>query len=114
MIGLSTKEYHPSGALLLAEISNSTKTRDFTRRISKVKTLDGGVAVTDFGYAVGDRTMTVAVRTDQALFELLVMLGQLTGSFVLTNEDGAYSVYLTDFSFVNGIVTIQLTVEGLA
>lgn len=114
MIGLSTREYHPSGALLISELNNGTKTRDFTRRVSKVKTLDGGVSVTDFGYAVGDRTMTVAFRTDQALFDLLVLLGQLTGSFVMTNADGAYSVYLTDFSFVNGIVTIQLTVEGLA
>lgn len=114
MIGLSTKEYHPSGAMLLSEMMNGTKTRDFTRRISKVKTLDGGVSVTDFGYAVGDRSMTVAVRVDQALFDLLVMLGQLTGSFILTNADGAYSVYLTDFGFVNGIATIGLTVEGVA
>lgn len=34
----------------------------FQRRVSRVSTLDGGVAISDRGYSDGDRTLTYAYR----------------------------------------------------
>ena len=36
---------------------------EIPRRVSRVATLDGGVAITDGGFSDGDRTLTVSWRT---------------------------------------------------
>jgi hypothetical protein len=58
MIGLSSLLFDPDGALRIEE-SPDSELSELRRRVSRVRTLDGGVAVNDTGYSAGDRDLVV-------------------------------------------------------
>jgi hypothetical protein len=68
MIGISTLTQNSSGHLVIHEKKSSTL-NDMPARVSRTKTLDGGVYINHSGVADGDRTLNVIARlseTDRA------------------------------------------------
>ncbi|CAO1663544.1 PilZ domain-containing protein [Halomonas sp. NYA30] len=59
LIGLAARSYDPLGAMLLPH-RDGTTLGDVNRRVSRVSTLDGGVAVTNRGHSPGDRTVVLS------------------------------------------------------
>lgn len=61
ILALSAIDYDPAGHIRIIGLPTSN-TGDTTRRVSRVATLDGGVAINDSGYAEGDRTIVAQWR----------------------------------------------------
>ena len=97
MIGLSSLIFDTRGALYLyrEQIDKSTVggLYDRSRRITKYKTLDGGVSVVDNGYAVGDRSLAVnIVAATPEQVATATRLVEIYSTLLLTTPDGAYRV----------------------
>lgn len=54
---LSTRDFDPAGYVQLRVSFVSALGGERARRVGRVATLDGGVALNDFGYTDGDRTI---------------------------------------------------------
>ena len=71
ILTLSALDYDPAGHIRIAGLPTSDR-GDTTRRVSRVATLDGGVAVNDSGYAEGDRTIVAHWRPASAAREAAI------------------------------------------
>jgi len=89
MVTLSALVFDPSGHVRLDALPRSD-VRSLSRRINRAATLDGGVAVNDFGYAPGDRTITLQWRPDRATYDAVARLLRLYGSVRLVMEEGVF------------------------
>ena len=68
IITLSTQTYDIDGFVSISA-KPSSSFGDITRRVSVVKTLDGGIAVNDGGSSHGDRLAVVMWKTKNTSFE---------------------------------------------
>ena len=92
MITLSSLTFDPSGHIRLDELPQ-TDLGDVRRRVSRQKTLDGGVTINDSGYAVGDRTITVRWRIQsEAQFRAVQRLVQTYPRLTACTRDGVFTV----------------------
>lgn len=81
-----------------AEIySNEIPDRDIRRRINRVLTLDGGVAVNDGGYSDGDLTFEFEWTPDTVLDALINRMVQLYPRVVLSTRAGVFEVILESY-----------------
>lgn len=97
MIGLSSRIFDPAGAIYFyqTQVDRSTvgALYDRSRRVTKYKTLNGGVSVVDNGYATGDRALALGItNATPAQVATLVALTEGYAQLVLTTQDGAYLV----------------------
>lgn len=58
-------DFDPAGALTIRNDQDSDP-GEWARRVSRVATMDGGVAVNDFGFSEGDRTVVIRWRCTEA------------------------------------------------
>lgn len=65
MIGISTLTQNPAGHLVIHE-KKSSQLNDLPARVSRTKTLDGGVHINHSGVSDGDRTLNVIARLSDA------------------------------------------------
>lgn len=91
LIGLAARTFDPEGAMLVPW-QDGTESESIARRVNRVRTLDGGVSVSDRGHAPGDRTLTLSLAglplaTVERARRLLRLHGQLTVSL----RDGCYT-----------------------
>ena len=97
MIGLSSLVFDPSGAIYLYrdQVDRTTIGGRFdrSRRVTKYKTLDGGVSVVDMGYAVGDRELALTI-TNPTLDQIATVtaLAETYARLLLVTPDGAFIV----------------------
>jgi hypothetical protein len=103
MIGIATLLYDLDGALRIEEMPQSALT-ETRRRMLRVKTLDGGVAVNDTGYSAGDRDLTVLWkprrREDFAAVQRLV---QTWPRLLVTMREGVF-VAAPEYTRITGKV----------
>ncbi|KGE78277.1 hypothetical protein [Halomonas salina] len=98
VIGLAARAYDPEGALVLPW-RDGTNVGDLTRRVSRTRTLDGGVAVTDRGHAAGDRTLTVSLEGRTiSVVERVRRLLRLHGQVTVSLDDGCYTATLSEYN----------------
>jgi hypothetical protein len=64
-VAISSVTFDLDGHVALDAL-DSSDVDSMERRVNRVKTLDGGVAVSDGGFAHGDRTLTVLWRVQSA------------------------------------------------
>ena len=107
MYAFSTVDYDLEGDVL---INNSLRENDihgFKRRVSRVKTLDGGVVVSDNGYVSGDRTLKLAMSNLPANeFDNIKRLAQTYSEFIVCTDEGAFNAIVTEFKVARGIVSL--------
>jgi len=65
MITITPINFDPAGPLRIRYAPNTDR-GDWGRRSNRVATLDGGVAVNDFGFSEGDRTVVVRWRSTES------------------------------------------------
>lgn len=97
MIGLSARVFDPLGSIYLYQSQIDASTvgglYERSRRVTKYKTLDGGVSVVDSGYAVGDRSMVLGItKATPEQAATIVALAESYAQLVLTTPDGAFIV----------------------
>lgn len=89
-IGISSAVYLENGAVMVTPLPDY-EIRSVSRRISRVKTLDGGVVVTDSGFAHGDRDFTMNVESSKTIWETLLAIHEVTTLVHIATEEGVFS-----------------------
>jgi hypothetical protein len=90
LIALSTLTFDLDGYVLI-DAMPSSEVDSIERRVSRIKTLDGGVAFSDAGFAHGDRTLRVRWKIRSAAqWESVQRLVQDYGEVQVAQSDGCY------------------------
>ncbi len=91
LIGLAARTFDPEGTLLLPW-RDGTETESISRRVNRTATLDGGVSITNRGYAPGDRTVTLSLQGEPlARVERARRLLRLHSQITISMRDGCYT-----------------------
>jgi hypothetical protein len=97
IVTLSTQTYDIDGFVTL-RAKPSSSFGDITRRVTVIKTLDGGVAVNDGGSSQGDRLAVVMWRTKDVEFEQNI--GRIVESYSrlnMSSHSGFFEVAPTSY-----------------
>ena len=111
MIGIASELWMPEGAFVLAALPASD-IRRADRRVNRAKTLDGGVVVTDGGYADGDRDMAFQVPSTQPLWESLWAFFQSAAYVTVSVADGCYLAALKRIREESGVINIEVMIKS--
>lgn len=110
IIGLASQLVDASGSFVLSVLPD-TKCRENTRRVQRRKTLDGGVVITDGGFAHGDRTLQLQIASTEVLWAALWAFFQTALIVTVAMEDGCYLAAMEDLSERNGIILITILLQ---
>ena len=89
-VSLASTTYDLAGYIEIDLLPNNTDGQT-TRRVTRVTTLDGGVAVTDRGYAEGDRTLTYTWQSvSEAHSESVARLVRLYPEIYVYSPEAVY------------------------
>lgn len=96
MIGLSTPIYDLDGARYFKrgqlDLRYLNESQRWTRRATRVPTLDGGAAVYDTGYAPADRTMTIRVPgASQDIIDYLSYLARNYPLIIISTRESVFT-----------------------
>jgi len=115
IISISTPTFDLSGHVIIQAKPDST-TGELRRRVSRVATLDGGVAVNDRGFSDGDRDLPITWYTvSQEHSDLVARLIRLYPLLTVAMRDGVYLAAPESFtpgvkeSTLNMLITRKLT-----
>jgi hypothetical protein len=112
LIGLAARGYDPRGALLLPHRPGTTL-GDVSRRVSRVSTLDGGVAVTNRGHSPGDRTVTLSFSgLPRELVDQARRMVRLHARVTLSIPDGSFIGVPSEFVERRQELTILIAEEA--
>jgi hypothetical protein len=108
-IGLAARVFDPEGALLSPEHGDS-ETGSLSRRLTRARTLDGGVAVTNRGFTDADRTLTLSLAGQpEATIERARRMLRLHGTITVTHWDGAYTGAPSEYNARRQELTVLIT-----
>ena len=114
-IAFATLVLDPFGSLVLELAPGGANLGDTARRVSRVATLDGGVAMMDGGYTVADRTMTLNLAgQSRATMNAVKYLVQNYASIIVMTEDGAFMASPERLSLNGAAASVSLLVSGIA
>ncbi len=87
---LSAPEYDPSGYIELQVLDESSFV-ETTRRVSRVKTLDGGAVISDGGFSDSDRTIVLRWKpTSAAVDSEIERLAQTYPLLTISTRRGVF------------------------
>lgn len=110
---LSSKEFQPLGSVEIDADPSRTRLGQITRRNQRVATLDGGVAVSDFGFSEGDRNVQIVFATDD--FEKSLRVGEIVkqnSALILTYNEGAYEAVVRYFVYDPNGSTLSMDITA--
>lgn len=97
MVTLAALTFDPLGFVQIRALPSSD-TRSITRRVNRVATLDGGVAVNDFGFAEGDRSIDIRFRPTREIDATIGRMMRLHSRVSLTTDEGVFIVALSAYN----------------
>jgi nucleoside-diphosphate-sugar epimerase len=109
-IGISSAVYLEDGAVIITPRPDSDL-RALSRRISRVKTLDGGVVVTDSGYAHGDRDFIINISATKTLWDALKAIHEVTTLVYISNEEGVFSACWDSLKDAGDIISMKFIIN---
>jgi len=116
MIGLSTQTYDLDGYVFLEDTDidwSNSDIQTLSRRVTRTGTLDTGAYLDDRGYAHGDRSLSVAAKGGQSMYESLSYLLQNYSTLWVTLPDGAFIGSLQRVRpGRRGIVNLTILLQG--
>lgn len=110
-IGIANKSYDIDGNAVLKPIDIDLLGGQ--RRATRTRTLDGGVVITDGGFAHGDRTLNVTVTHTDALKNILWALFQNANQIVVTTDDGAFLATFQGMTASDGKIKLSIWVKEI-
>lgn len=112
MISLSTITFDMAGNIIFRNELLNSNTTSVSRRLTRTKTLDGGVVLQDKGFSHGDRTFSFlipnAIQTD---VERLYYIISTYSEIYLVTSDGFFKGNLSTYSFLKGILRFTFLVS---
>lgn len=110
-IGLASYTYDADGDIIIAPLYEDTDIRSSDRRLSRTKTLDGGVVITDGGRAAGDRTFSIACQSEESIWNTLRGIAANTWVTVSTDE-ACFKGKVQSLKEQNGKISITIMIES--
>lgn len=84
----------------------------FSRRNNRIPTLDGGAAITDFGYSDADRTLDIRwPANDRAAVDNIRRMAKTYSRLIIATDEGCFIGAPGPFSLNSGDAEIQILVE---
>lgn len=111
IIGLASYSYLADGAVILPALPK-TDIRKGERRTSRTKTLDGGVVITDSGYADGDRTFTIEVKSSLSMWNKVWAIFKSSTLITVTTDDGAFSGSANSIKDDGTMIVIEILLKA--
>jgi hypothetical protein len=111
IIGISTPNYNPNGALLL-RCEESSSIGGVTRRVSRAATLDGGSVLTDFGVTASDTTIQLRVPITRPLDDTIRLLVTQNPILIMATNLGCYSGAVDSYRTDDGIGLISFLIKA--
>lgn len=109
LIGLAARTFDPEGTLLVPW-QDGTESESIARRVNRVRTLDGGVSVSDRGHAPGDRTLTLSLQgLPLATVERARRLLRLHSQVTVSLRDGAFTGRTSAYDENRQTLTVLIT-----
>ena len=109
-IGIASALYLVDGAVMVTPLGDSN-IRTAERRVSRTKTLDGGVVITDSGFAHGDRTFIVALESTQSMWEALHDIFTITTLITVSTEEGCFSGAVESWKDYGDQISIKILIK---
>jgi len=100
-----------SGDSIIIDEKNNSQLYDGSARVSRSKTLDGGVVVDHRGFVAGDRTIRVNCELTESEETTLRTLFENETLIHISTKDGFYSAAIERLSGDNGNVEISLMIK---
>ena len=94
MIGISTLTQNIDGDIVIYEKPSSVL-RDVSARISRTKTLDGGVYINHYGVSDGDRTFDVIAELSEDDIERIMRIYKAETFVFISTADGFYKAAIS-------------------
>jgi hypothetical protein len=113
-IALASQLFSLTGAVLLRHLHEDSDLRSWSRRVSRVATLDGGAHFNDTGFTHADRTLRVVMSSSDLTQEQDAALRVLLRDYALitvVTEEGAFSAAPEGFSDAGGSISFNLLVK---
>ena len=108
-IGLSARVFDPEGAMTIPW-REGTEAGSLRRRLTRARTLDGGVAVTNRGFTDADRTLTLSLAGQpEAMVERARRMLRLHGTITVTHRDGAFTGAPSEYNDRRQELTVLIT-----
>lgn len=89
IISLCSRVFDPLGDMAF-RIDPDSELENTTRRVNRVKTLDGGVSINDTGFSDGDREFKIKARLTISEFEQLKRMYQLYPLLSISTKQGVF------------------------
>lgn len=113
MIFISSQVADVNGVVKLELDRAKSDLETAERRVSTTKTLDGGVAIIDSGFADGDRRLKIVARNVGAVQAAALKSLQRNNAILnLSMFDGVYLVALKSLSIKNGGASLTVYIKS--
>lgn len=89
LISLCSREFDPDGSVLIRSLPNS-ELGNLSRRVNRVRTLDGRSYLNDTGQTDADRTISVRFRWSGADVQAVKRMLSLYPLITLSNSEGCF------------------------
>ena len=111
MIGLSAPTSDLNGHLVVHEYKPDTHLRDPAARVSRKKTLDGGVYIDHSGVTDGDRTFTVVAPYSDEAYTIIKRLHRNYTSITVACREGVFAGTIEKIRSTEGRTEITILIE---
>lgn len=111
MISISTIEASTNGGILI-EQDNDADYRNNVSRVTRVKTLDGGVHITHSGIVDGDRALLVDGILSETEAATLWDLYRNNTFIHVSTADGFYIAVIQDLKIDNGKIKMTILIKS--
>jgi hypothetical protein len=110
-VALAAPTYDLSGAIVL-DAQPDSGLIGFARRVNRNATLDGGVVITDGGYADADRTLAVLVKPNAAQLATITRLAKLYPLLIVSTAEFCATAACSDITENSGRIRINLMIKS--
>ena len=99
-----------AGSVIIHELSSSDL-KEKTSRVSRTKTLDGGVYINHSGFAHGDRTLSIKARLSSTQSAILTSIYESETFVLMSIPDGLYLGVIESMNDNNGDLSMSLMIK---
>jgi len=109
MIGISTLTQNTAGDLVIHE-KYSSQLNDIQARITRTKTLDGGVYINHSGVSDGDRTLRIIADMSESDYEKLINIHKTETFINISMTCGVYLAVISNIrkQYPDTVITILI------
>lgn len=111
MLTISAPQFDIEGSVLIHG-ADPAGLHSFSRRVSRIATLDGRAEINDFGYSPSDRTLNITWRPrTRNEIDQVRRMAQIYGRLIISFRDGCFLAAPENFSEEQDSATLTALIE---